>query len=55
MLAELLLRLVAWVALPALLVILVIGPRRSWRAFKRLGGWLTDSRQEPPCTTRSPP
>jgi phage shock protein A len=47
MLAYLLLRLVLWVVLPGLLVVAVIGPGRSWRAFRRLGSWLTDSRQEP--------
>lgn len=47
MLAELLMRLGLWVVLPALLVIVAVGPARSWRAVRRLGTWLTDNRQEP--------
>jgi len=47
MLAELLLRLGLWVVLPALLVVAVVGPRRSWQALRRLWAWLTDSRHEP--------
>ena len=41
------LRVVLWLGLPLLLVVLVVGPRRFWRALQRSWNWLWDKRLEP--------
>ena len=42
-----LLRLALWIGLPMLLVILAIGPSRSWRAVEKAWNWLWNRRLDP--------
>lgn len=41
------LRLLVWLMIPLLLIVLVIGPARSWRLLLKSWSWLFDGRHEP--------
>jgi len=42
-----LLRALAWVLAPLLLITLAVGPKRTWQAVRKSWTWLTDRRHEP--------
>lgn len=45
--AGILLRVVMWGLVPLLLLVVAVGPARSWRFLQSVWSWLTDRRQEP--------
>ncbi|HEY7327524.1 MAG TPA: PspA/IM30 family protein [Gemmataceae bacterium] len=42
-----LLRALVWVIVPLVLIVLAVGPARSWRFLQKLWGWFIDRRHEP--------